>query len=120
MNRTCEMFGCVRPANQFYSLASGTNLWLCPGCAETEGFEYSTKVPEIHKLLDTERAPGKLACRHHWIIGPADGPVSVGVCKICSETREFKNSIDTSDLDSAHNLRFAPLAEDQGDELSGS
>ena len=42
-------------------------------------------------------AAGKLACRHHWVIGPSDGPVSAGVCKFCHETREFKNSIGTSE-----------------------
>jgi hypothetical protein len=33
------------------------------------------------------------ACLHHWIIEPPKGPVSQGVCQICQEVREFKNSI---------------------------
>ena len=33
-------------------------------------------------------------CRHHWMIQPADGPVSLGVCQFCLEAKEFKNSID--------------------------
>jgi hypothetical protein len=32
-------------------------------------------------------------CRHHWIIETANGPVSRGVCRICQETREFRNSV---------------------------
>ena len=34
-----------------------------------------------------------LECKHHWIIEPATGPISVGVCEFCHESREFKNTI---------------------------
>ena len=34
------------------------------------------------------------ACPHHWIIEPAQGSVSRGVCQVCEEVREFKNSIE--------------------------
>jgi hypothetical protein len=34
------------------------------------------------------------ACHHHWIIEPAHGSVSRGVCQVCEEVREFKNSIE--------------------------
>ena len=33
-------------------------------------------------------------CRHHWIIETADGPVSLGYCQFCFETKEFKNTLD--------------------------
>ena len=33
-------------------------------------------------------------CPHHWIIETANGPSSKGVCQICGEDREFKNSIE--------------------------
>ncbi len=33
-------------------------------------------------------------CGHHWVIQPADGPVNLGVCKVCRETREFRNYLD--------------------------
>lgn len=33
-------------------------------------------------------------CCHHWDIQTANGPVSMGVCRNCSESREFKNSTD--------------------------
>ena len=39
---------------------------------------------------------GSLVCRHHWLIQPADGPVSRGVCRICGETREFKNYVESA------------------------
>ena len=32
-------------------------------------------------------------CCHHWVIEPAEGPTSLGVCRKCSESREFRNSI---------------------------
>ena len=32
-------------------------------------------------------------CPHHWMIQPAEGPMSAGVCKLCHATREFKNSL---------------------------
>ena len=33
-------------------------------------------------------------CCHHWIIETADGPVSLGYCQFCFETKEFKNSVE--------------------------
>ena len=33
-------------------------------------------------------------CRHHWIIQPAEGAVSLGVCRLCLEEKEFQNTID--------------------------
>ena len=39
---------------------------------------------------------GSLVCRHHWLIQAADGPVSVGFCRICGETREFQNYVETA------------------------
>lgn len=39
---------------------------------------------------------GSLVCRHHWLIQAADGPVSVGICRICGETREFQNYVETA------------------------
>ena len=32
------------------------------------------------------------ACVHHWLIAIANGPVSIGTCKLCKTVREFKNS----------------------------
>jgi len=38
----------------------------------------------------TETAP---ECVHHWVIEPANGPVSEGRCKRCEVTRDFSNSV---------------------------
>ena len=36
----------------------------------------------------------KPMCAHHWIIEPANGPVSQGQCQNCLEVRDFKNFVD--------------------------
>ena len=38
-----------------------------------------------------EEAP---QCMHYWVIQPATGPVSPGICQTCGETREFKNYVE--------------------------
>ncbi len=43
-----------------------------------------------------EVSEGSLVCRHHWLIQAADGPTSDGICRICGETREFKNYVETA------------------------
>ncbi len=40
--------------------------------------------------------PAVSTCRHHWVIQPADGPVSNGACQVCGETREFKNYVESA------------------------
>ena len=41
----------------------------------------------------------ELVCRHHWVIEPANGPISWGECQICHEGKEFQNSITDADRD---------------------
>jgi hypothetical protein len=36
----------------------------------------------------------KKDCRHHWMIQPATGPVSDGICQNCGDVQQFFNSID--------------------------
>ena len=36
-------------------------------------------------------------CVHHWAIEAGGQPYSVGVCKLCGETREFENFIVRDD-----------------------
>ena len=52
-----------------------------------------TTVP-TPELENTETAVE--VCRHHWVIQPADGPVSNGSCQICGENREFKNYVESA------------------------
>ena len=49
-------------------------------------------VPEV----ENNAAATTTVCRHHWVIQPADGPVSNGSCQICGETREFKNYVESA------------------------
>jgi len=31
---------------------------------------------------------------HQWVIEPPNGPTSQGKCRICGESRSFRNSLD--------------------------
>lgn len=47
------------------------------------------------KLSATMSRPVKKSnCIHHWLIEPATGPLSRGVCKLCGEQKEFFNILD--------------------------
>ena len=35
-------------------------------------------------------------CQHHWVIQPATGPVSQGVCQACGEERDFMNYVESA------------------------
>ena len=52
----------------------------------------SAPVPEVE---DTSAATTPVCC-HHWVIQPADGPVSNGVCQVCGENKEFKNYVESA------------------------
>ena len=52
----------------------------------------TTIAPEVEETT----AETVSECRHHWVIQPADGPVSNGACQICGETREFKNYVESA------------------------
>ncbi len=49
-------------------------------------------APEV----ENNAAATAAVCRHHWVIQAADGPVSNGSCRICGETREFKNYVESA------------------------
>ena len=52
----------------------------------------TTIAPEVEETT----AEPVSECRHHWVIQPADGPVSNGACQMCGETREFKNYVESA------------------------
>ena len=33
-------------------------------------------------------------CMHYWVIQPATGPVSPGICQTCGDARDFKNYVE--------------------------
>jgi hypothetical protein len=52
-----------------------------------------TQQLPVTQPVEERTLPG---CRHHWVIQPATGPVSPGVCQNCGEAREFKNYVEAS------------------------
>jgi hypothetical protein len=38
-------------------------------------------------------------CQHFWLIDTPNGPTSQGVCKLCGERGEFRNSMPGSGWD---------------------
>ena len=38
-------------------------------------------------------------CQHYWLIDSPNGPTSRGVCKLCGECAEFRNSLPGSGWD---------------------
>ena len=52
---------------------------------------------ETARAVTEEKAVA--TCCHYWIIETASGPVSLGVCRNCHESREFKNSVFDMDRD---------------------
>ena len=64
---------------------------IAPEPAEKTGGETATATTiKSNAVLDDT------TCRHHWVIQPADGPVSNGSCQVCGETREFKNYVESA------------------------
>ena len=77
-----------------------------------------TAVPES---ANTEDSP---QCMHYWVIQPADGPVSPGICRSCGERREFKNYVEgapwgasrlSNRARSAAQKEMSPVVADQAD-----
>lgn len=52
-------------------------------------------------------------CAHHWVIQPAMGPSSQGVCQICGESRDFQNYVEAASWgDSRHADRSGESGKD--------
>ncbi len=52
-----------------------------------------TQPASIPPLSELEE---QITCCHHWVIQPATGPVSQGMCLTCGEEREFKNYVEAA------------------------
>ena len=53
-------------------------------------------VQQAENVAVQEVSEVVLACQHHWLIQAADGPTSPGVCRVCGETKDFKNYVETA------------------------
>jgi hypothetical protein len=51
---------------------------------------FSIRQPEA-RVEEVTEIP---TCRHHWLIEAPQGSTSKGICKVCGEHREFRNSSD--------------------------
>ncbi len=49
-------------------------------------------VQQLTRPAVTETSQREL-CRHHWMIEAPTGPTSRGECRLCGDSREFKNYI---------------------------
>lgn len=65
----------------------------------------------VTPTIEVEDIPG---CAHHWVIQPAMGPSSQGVCQICGESRDFQNYVEAA---SWGDSRHADRSGDAGKEV---
>lgn len=56
----------------------------------------TVETPKEDTNEETTAAETTPGCCHHWVIQAADGPVSIGSCQVCGETREFKNYVESA------------------------
>ena len=47
-------------------------------------------IASLHEIQEPD------LCRHHWVIQPATGPVSQGVCQACGAVRDFQNYVESA------------------------
>jgi len=52
----------------------------------------ANQLPVV-SLIEDREPPQR---RHHWVIQPATGPVSQGVCQACGEVRDFQNHVESA------------------------
>ena len=68
----------------------------------------STATPTIE--IEVENIQG---CAHHWVIQPAMGPSSQGVCQICGESKDFQNYVEAASWgDSRHSDRSSEASKE--------
>ena len=50
-------------------------------------------IPQSTDITEDLIDEGPL-CMHYWVIQPATGPVSPGICQTCGEARDCKNYVE--------------------------
>ena len=61
--------------------------------------------------MESEKERDESECTHYWLLDRPRGPTSMGVCKLCGEQAEFKNSVQSTGWDRVgHSRRRAPQA----------
>ena len=70
----------------------------------TQGMDERSELKMVNGAMAADSVEGALGgpeappCAHYWVIEPANGPVSQGVCQVCMEVKEFMNSVDAYDF----------------------
>ena len=59
----------------------------------------NAEQPQEGRIMTTEQEQLESDCKHHWVIDIPNGPTSEGMCKICGERSEFRNSTDSAGWD---------------------
>ena len=63
----------------------------------------------------------KPECSHHWLIEPAYGPKSLGICKYCGAKKEFSNIFFDSVSDDDDPSPIEPVdSDDSRDDIDDS
>ena len=61
------------------------------------------------KVEEKEAREPRTRCGHYWSIEAANGPTSIGTCRICGEKKEFYNAFpDFNPLRRSHNPMTLP------------
>ena len=63
--------------------------------------------------FDTTKNNG--TCVHYWLIDPAEGRISRGVCKFCGVKREFLNSIPEYSYFDMPGIKNTRIDKEQGE-----
>ena len=56
-------------------------------------------------------------CVHHWLIEPANGAESAGVCRRCGQRRQFRNSTEALGWEQSDADEIQPFAPHERGEL---
>jgi len=68
-----------------------------------------------------EKPAEKSTCQHYWLIEPALGPTSRGVCKYCGQKKVFLNIVeDNQPKESLSRFFDKEELEEEGDEAGQS
>ena len=65
------------------------------------------QLPNVYDTKETltiEESEGN-TCAHFWMIDSPSGPTSKGVCKMCGDEKDFKNSFHITSWEGAHYRR---------------
>jgi hypothetical protein len=81
----------------------------------TEAIDEASAEPVVVTSAEAEQKASTKTCAHHWIIEPAMGATSMGVCKLCGAVKEFSNQFKRSSLISQDFVDASPSPAKDGE-----